>query len=167
MKLSDIQYLADSEVDAALDRKLRDLLTLCFGQTFKDKRYCYEMPPHRWLVYMEEEIAAHLAIHDKVFTVSGVEEAFIGVAEVCVAPLYRGQGLVKAMLEKVENYFPDASFSILLGEGYIYGSSGYVPVNNVYFPYETTDTPNTHVLVKRLKDVPWPEGKVTIEGPPF
>jgi len=165
--LSNVHYLPDSDVDDALDSKLRALLGLCFGESFKNKRYCFEMPPHRWLVYDDSEIAAHLAIHEKVFKVEGKEEPFLGVAEVCVAPAYRGRGLVREMLKNAEDHFPTAAFSILLGERGIYGSSGYLPVDNVYFPYKNADVPDNDVLVKALKNAPWPEGKVVIEGPPF
>lgn len=165
--LSKIHYLADSAVDEALDRKLRTVLELCFGKAFRDKRYCYEMPPHRWLVYDGDKIAAHLAIHEKFFSIGETDESFIGVAEVCVAPPYRGQGLVRSMLKEAEAHFPDVSFSVLLGERGIYGSSGYTPVKNVYFPYKNSDEPNKDVLVKTLDGKPWPEGKVIIEGPPF
>ena len=165
--LSNIQYVADRDVDMTLDIKLRALLAQCFGEAFSDKRYCFEMPPHRWLVYAGDELAAHLAIHEKVFTAKGSKEAFIGVAEVCVAPPHRGQGLVKAMLKDAEAHFPNTSFAILLGESGIYGSSGYAPVNNVYFPYENASLPNEDILVKKLRNSPWPTGKVIIEGPPF
>lgn len=165
--LSFVHYLADREVDSALDRKLRALLHLCFGEAFENKRYCFEMPPHRWLVYNSNDITAHLAIHEKVFEAEGKQEAFIGVAEVCVAPPYRGQGLVRKMLKDAEAHFPNMNFSILLGDRGIYGSSGYTPVNNVYLPFKNAALPDRDVLVKRLGSEPWPEGKVIIEGPPF
>ncbi len=162
-------YLPDAQVDEPLETELRALLSLCFGDAFRDKRYHYELPAHRWLVRDEDALVAHLAVHDKTFQTEddGASVPFLGIAEVCVAPSHRGRGLVKAMLQEAEMHFRAVPFAILLGDPGVYGSSGYRLVGNVYFPYETTDEPTPDVMVKALGSEVWPEGKVAIEGPPF
>ncbi len=162
-----ILYLPDTQVDDALDLELRDLLSVCFGDAFREKRYHYELPAHRWLVRDEGKLVAHLAIHEKTFEHEGEHTLFLGVAEVCVAPSHRGRGLVRAMLREAERAFPATPFAILLGDKGVYGSSGYAAVHNVYFPYHQTDRPADDVLMKPLGDKAWPTGQVTIEGPSF
>lgn len=160
-------YLPDAHVDEALEAELRALLSLCFGKDFRDKRYHHELPAHRWLVRDEGALVAHLAVHDKTFEHAGETLPFLGVAEVCVAPSHRGRGLVKAMLREAETMFSTVPFAILLGDKGVYGSSGYRSVQNVYFPFEKMGKPNEDVMVKALGLEAWPQGKVTIEGPPF
>ena len=163
----DISYLPDARVDERLDTDLRTLLSGCFGDAFKNKRYHFEPPMHRWLVRDEGQLIAHLAVHDKTFEHEGATTPFLGIAEVCVAPSHRGRGLVKEMLKAAEVQFAEVPFAILLGDAGVYGSSGYHTVDNVYFPYESADVPTEGVMVKALGSAAWPEGKITIEGPPF
>lgn len=160
-------YLPDEQVDETLDAELRTLLSLCFGKEFEHKRYAYEMPPHRWLVRDKGVLVAHVAVHDKTFQSGEKRVPFLGVAEVCVAPNYRGRGLVKIMLRHAEARLGSVPFAVLLGDPEVYGSSGYRTVGNVYFPHEGTGQPNTGVMVKALRSQLWLAGKVTIEGPPF
>ena len=161
-----VHYLADTDVDAALDAQLRALLSECFGNVFKDKRYCYEMPPHRWLIRAEDgTLAAHLAAHDKVFRSADKRVPFTGVAEVCVAPEYRGRGYVRALLAAAEAH-TSAPFALLVGDAGVYGSSGYRTVDNVHFPAKHPD-PHPDVMAKALRGEAWPEGGVVIEGMPF
>ena len=162
-----ITYIHDDDVDAELDLKLRQLISLSFEQTpLMDKRYFNEMPQHRWLVKAGDELAAHLAVHEKVFRVGDREEPFIGVAEVCVAPEHRGQGLVKSLLARAEAHFPNVAYSILLGDERIYGSSHYLRAHNVIFP-DVSAEPRDDVLVKCLSAKPWFQQIVTISGPTF
>lgn len=160
-------YLRDTQVDDALDAELRVLLTRCFGKSFENKRYEYEMPPHRLLVRDEGVLVAHAAIHEKVLKHEGKALPFLGIAEVCVAPSHRGRGLVRLMMRELEAHFTGFPFAVLLGDPGVYGSSGYRAVSNVYFPYEGMGKPNTYAMAKALGSRPWPVADVIIEGPPF
>lgn len=162
-----ILYLPDAKVDDTLETELRTLLSLSFGDAFKNKRYHFELPAHRWLIREEDVLVAHLAIHDKTFQSEGKSIPFLGVAEVCVAPSHRGRGLVKAMLREAEARFRTVPFAILLGDPGVYASSGYRLVGNVYFPASDAGKPSPDVMVKALGHDDWPEGHVTIAGPPF
>ena len=161
-----ITYLHDDDVDAALDLKLRQLISTSFEQTpLMDKRYFNEMPQHRWIVKAGDELAAHLAVHEKVFRVKDREEPFIGIAEVCVAQSYRGQGLVRKLLAQAEAFF-ELDYSILLGDERVYGSSHYFRVHNIIFP-DVSAEPRDDVLVKCLNAKPWFQQIATISGPTF
>ena len=149
MNEPEITYIKDSDVDASLDLNLRQLISFCFKQSpLMDKRYFNEPPQHRWFVVDEnDQLAAHLAVHEKVFSVENREEAFIGIAEVCVTPQQRGRGLVKMLLAQAETHFPAIDYSILLGDEKIYGSSHYLKTNNVFLP-DVSEEPSPDVLVK-------------------
>ena len=72
-------YLPDAAVDGARDAELRALLSLCFGDGFRHKRYTFEMPAHRWLVREEDKFVGHLAVHDKTFECNGTSVPFMVV----------------------------------------------------------------------------------------
>lgn len=162
-----VTYLPDEAVDGALDAELRAWFHLCFGAAFKHKRYYFEMLQHRWLVRAKGTLTAHLAVHDKTFESGHKVIRFIGLAEVCVAPPYRRRGLVKALLRAAEAPFSEIPFAVLLGDLEVYGSSGYRPVGNVYFPFADAANPQSGVLVKPLGSEAWPQGKVIVAGPLF
>ena len=96
----------------------------------------------------------------------GKEDAFLGIAEVCVARTYRGRGFVKAMLKQLEQDFPNFNYAILLGDKGVYSSSGYKTVSNVYFPDVSTKA-NEDVMVKCFNNFTWPTGIIEIKGMSF
>lgn len=160
-----LRYIMDADVDNVLDEKLRMLLSKCFihDPIFKNRRFFHVPPKHRWIIEINEELGAHLAVHELEFEADGRKTPFIGIAEVCVAPDYRGRKLVSLMLSHAERINPAIKYSILLGNPDIYGSSGYRKASNVYFP-DVSDKPCESALIKCLKEDPWPEYKVIIKG---
>jgi len=174
-----IEYLKDSEVDAALDQELRTLLSSCFrgphNARFEHQRFFDQMPQHRWLIRdADGHLIAHLAMHDKVLGSTAGDLRVAGVAEVCVAQTHRGQGLVRRMLVAAEIWASaqEMSFAVLFGNHKIYESSGYVPVTNSIrrFKPDTgvwTLEPMPSFQVKPLGKVTWPEGDIDLRGPIF
>ena len=160
----------DSQVDDQLDLKLRRLLHDCFSEHgffgFRDKRYNHEPPSHRWLIDQGSHLAAHLAVHEMSLRLAHETRTFIGIAEVCVAKPYRGQGLVRAMLALAEQRYAHVDYSILLGEVGIYKSSGYVHVDNISFP-DTLPEPVHGAMIKCLGASEWPVEEIVIPGPGF
>ena len=132
------QYVTDSNVSEALDLKLRILLSICFVQSqdaeiFSKQRYYNEMPQHRYMLWERDELVAHIAVHEKEVLINGKPSAICGIAEVCVHPAHRNQGLVKHLLEKVQldRINQGDVFSVLFGDEEVYGSSGYRCVDNL------------------------------------
>lgn len=162
-----ISHLRDAAVDAELDAKLRHILNICFDPPPPaGQRFFNEMPSYRFFLDKGDHLAAHLAVHEKRLHVGDREKAFIGIAEVCVLPPYRGRGLVKRLLKEAEAQFPGVAYSMLLGDAEVYGSSGYTPVQNVIFP-DVSPEPSLYVLVKLLGSETWPYEAVTIAGSTF
>ena len=133
-----VEYIRDSDVDADLDRRLRDLLSICFtkpgDEVFRERRYFKEHPAHRWFVRDEEErVIAHVALHEKVVVSSSQDISVGGIVQVCVHPEFRGQGFVRKLLAKVHDWLrlEGYRFSLLFGDHRVYTSSGYVSVTNL------------------------------------
>jgi len=168
------QYLKDSDVTPALDQKLRALLSQCFvkgqdAEIFSCQRYHQEMPQHRYLMWQGEELVAHVAVHDKLVTVSGVTYAISGIAEVCVHPKYRKRGLVKSLMERVnaERLKAGDAFALLFGDEQVYASSGYRCIDNLYVLSPQQEWVAVGHAMALVLNKAWPTGEVRLVGIPF
>lgn len=169
-----IQYLRDADVTDALDQKIRDLLSTCFvknqdAEIFKRQRCYYEMPAHRYLLWQQDNLIGHIAVHDKKILIDDIEHSISGIAEVCVAPQFRKQGAVKAILKKVHQDRIDYgdAYAILFGDSEIYASSGYCLVNNLKALNHNKEWNTTgHTMVYALTKN-WPTSSVKLIGIPF
>lgn len=161
--------IEDTELDAGLTGKIRNLLYTCFPYEpkFQDRLFLNEKPDFRYIVYEEEQLIAHSAVYEKKIRTTGTEEFFIGIGEVCVVPGYRKQGITKRVLSRIERDYSNTTLFMLLGSLLYYRSSGYEKKNNVYFTSIPED-PSEFVLVKVRPGFIWPVSeKVFVEGLPF
>ena len=87
--------ILSEDVTPDLEIKFRKILTICFGEIFRNKSYNHEIP--KWRIYIEEnnKIISYLALHEKEFLVDNVYYPYLGIAEVCTLPEYRKQGITK------------------------------------------------------------------------
>lgn len=135
-----VHYVADADVSATLDRRLRALLSTCFtkpeDRVFRERRYFGTPPAHRWYIEPEDgsgELAAHLALHERTLLAGDQQFRCGGVSEVAVHPQSRGRGYVKLLLSAAHRWMKarNFQFSVLFGDPAIYSSSGYVPAPNI------------------------------------
>jgi predicted acetyltransferase len=174
-----LEYIEDRNVNAELDAELRDLLSTCFtgktNEVFSHQRFFNEMPAHRWLARNDEgQLVAHLALHDKIVGTSAGDLRVGGIAEVCVVPSHRGQGIVRRLLALSDEWMikQDIPFGILLGSQQVYGSSGYHHTDNV-LRYHVPSTGEwreesiSYFLIKQFGKVAWPSGLIDLRGPKF
>lgn len=176
-----IDYVLDAAVDDELDRQLRDLLSTCFTGSaqpvFQRQRHFRIQPRHRWLARdAGGRLVGQIAVHDLSFGTTAGDLRVAGVAEVCVHPDQRGQGLARRMLDEMHRWtaaegFP---FATLFGDPRIYGGRGYRPVENAirHLDAETGEWVSGHAptfLVRPLTDPPrpWPSGPIDLRGPRF
>jgi GNAT superfamily N-acetyltransferase len=174
-----LEYIEDRNVDAALDAELRGLLSTCFtGKTneiFQHQRFFSVMPQHRWLARSSEgQLVAHLALHDKIIGTTVGDLRVGGIAEVCVTPSHRGQGLVRQLLALSDDWMTrqGVPFGILLGKQEVYGSSGYRQADNlvrylVPSTGEWLEQSFSYFLIKPFGAIPWPTGLIDLRGPKF
>jgi predicted acetyltransferase len=170
----EIAYLSDDTIDAAGDQELRELLSTCFtkpgDEVFKTRRYWREPYKHRWIIRNEEgSLVAHVGIHEKTVEADGESYLIGGICEVCVHPDYRGRGYVNSMLECVHVWLAEHefSFSILFGNPKVYGSSGYVVVDNLYSNEDGKDWKPVKGMITQIADRSWPEGEAHLAGLKF
>ena len=174
-----IEFIEDSAVDAELDRQLRQLISTCFTKpgdaVFRDRRYFHEPPHWRWFVRgTPTELIAHIAAHDKVIGLSTGDLRIAGIAEVCVHPQHRGQGLVRELLAVAHTWLTaqEIPLAVLLGDKKHYSSSGYRNISNPVRHWKPdpgvwlTET-SDWVMVKPLRNFDWPTGLVDLRGPTF
>ena len=166
-------YLPDNTIDDAMDRELRNLLSTCFTKpedyVFKTRRYFQEPYPNHWIVRDGEGVmVAHVGGHEKQIEVDGKPFNIGGVGDVCVHPDHRGQGYVGVMLQSVHDWLAshEFAFSVLFGDGAVYGSSGYTTVDNLCILREGSWVPSK-AMVRPLADIPWPLTEVHLIGRDF
>jgi predicted acetyltransferase len=174
-----LEYIEDRNVGPELDAELRQLLSTCFtggaNEIFRHQRFFSEMPAHRWVARNDEgRLAAHLAVHDKIVGTSAGDLRVGGIAEVCVDPSHRGQGLVRQLLALSDDWMikQGIPFGILLGKKEVYGSSGYRHADNpvrylVPSTGEWLEQSFSYFLIKSLGAIDWPTGGIDLRGPKF
>ncbi len=168
------QYIKDSDVSEELDLKLRILLSTCFvkgqdAEIFREQRYYNEMPQHRYMLWVSDELVAHIAVHEKAVLINGIATPVCGIAEVCVHPEFRRSGLVKSLLEKVhsDRSKQGDAFSILFGDEEVYSSSGYRCISNLKALNLSEEwTVTGHTMVYPLNKE-WSSDDVKLIGIPF
>lgn len=165
-----VSYQLDSEVSTELDLALRGLLSTCFTQpqdaVFRDRRFFNEPPKHRWIVANADgALMAQLALHEKEISHAGGTDRIGGIAEVCVHPDARGQGLVKTLITNAHDLMRahGIPYSVLFGNPLYYSSSGYVTVENLCLDGQ----PAQWVMAAQLSEKSWPSGRVDLRGPIF
>jgi len=170
----EIEYLLDKNIDAAVDQQIRDLLSICFTKpqdhVFETRRYFIAPYPNRWIIRdATGDLVAHIGVHERVIHAGDKEYRFGGIAEVCVRPDQRGQGLVKKMLVVIHEWLAegDYPFAILMGDPRVYSSSGYVKVNNIVYGGREDDWKPFDGMVCALSNVSWPSGEVRLPGNKF
>ncbi len=173
---SEVSYRRDEAITDREDRQLRDLLFSCFtyNPTFLTRRYLRQCPEHRWIVKNDAgEIVAHAALHEKTIGIPSGDLLVGGVAEVCVASTHRGLGLVKALLQTIDEWLQarPIDFAMLFGDPEIYASSGYLPMRN---ELRAANSLSRHwnpfcgkPMIKCLSPHPWPAGVIDLRGPTF
>lgn len=169
-----LQYLKDADVSVELDKKIRALLSTCFikgqdAEIFSRQRYYNEMPEHRYMFWNKGDLIAHIAVHDQEVLIDEIPYPICGIAEVCVHPNYRKQGMVKILLGKIHlarMEYGDA-YSILFGDEEVYSSSGYLCVDNLKTLNPSKEWSVTgHTMVHALNKK-WPDCEVKLVGIPF
>lgn len=166
-----IEYIADDRVTELIDLQLRHLLSLCFvkeRERFSQQRYFLESPKHRYFVRDENDnIIAHVAVHEKSVLVGPQSYSVAGIAEVCVHPNNRKKGLVGILLKRIHTDMTNEkmAFSILFGDDCIYHSSGYREVTNLLMQTGRSWVP-VNAMARGLKER-WPESSVQLSGPKF
>jgi predicted acetyltransferase len=170
----EILYLADDSIDEVGDRELRDLLTTCFRKpqdhVFETRRYFKEPYKHRWVIRSEQgALVAHVGVHDKMIEAEGKSFRIGGICEVCVHPDYRGRRYVKAMLDCIHIWLSDNQFqfSLLFGDPKVYGSSGYVELDNLYVNEDGKGWKPVKGMMKQIMDKSWPDSDVQLVGIKF
>ncbi|MDB1123592.1 GNAT family N-acetyltransferase [Vibrio algarum] len=135
---------------------------------FSQQRFFKEKPKHRfYMIDDADNIVAHVAVHEKQVTVENKDYSIAGIAEVCVLPTHRKQGLVNKILSRIHQQLTDnkTDFSILFGDHCIYNSSGYQDVANLtmYFDGQW----KTVKAMARSINTEWPTEEVRLTGLPF
>lgn len=172
----DVKFIEDKDVNTPLDEQLICSLSTCFPHQpiFQTQRYFKECPQYRWYMESDNQVIAHVAVHDKEIICNDEKVRIGGVAEVFVLPDYRRRGLTKRLLGEAEKWMKarNIDFSVLYGEEKIYKSAGYNTINVIvhYLDFESKEwvtEASEDLMIKELTEKKFPEGKIDLQGPTF
>lgn len=98
----EFQIILEPEMTPETDRRIRDLLCLCFpadAGTFSTTRAWHGSAP-AWSLIAETEggLAGHVGIVDRLIRVGNEPVRVAGIQNACVAPHHRGKGLGVEMM---------------------------------------------------------------------
>ena len=174
-----VVHLYDCQITPAQDASLRALFRVCFRREaayLEHQRFFRELPPHRWIIFDEAgNVVAHVAVYEKLLGTGAGLLPIIGIAEVCVAPDYRGRGWVREMLREIHDWARAQGFgwAMLFGARGIYNSSGYERIDNSMrsLDYQTdewkTETLASALVCQLDENAVWPDGTLDLRGPHF
>lgn len=176
----EVEYLADASVTPEDDAALRSLLSTCYSEpsasVFARQRYYRDPHPHRWVIRdTAGVIVAHVGVPDRTVEHAGRTYRIGGIADVAVHPDYRRRGWMRRMLRDIHDWQRERGFvfSVLFGADVIYGSSGYVRVENLWCDADEGageargNRIATSAMIKPLTDLPWPDGEIHLPGATF
>ena len=170
------RFIAEYEIDTALEQQILELRRACFEDSARDRIYYKQLPHHRLLAHHSDQLIANIAIDHRVITIDCKPYKIFGLIDVCVAPQYRNQGIASALLEEItergEQYGID--FLVLFAsDSRIYEKNGFHLVDN-YFQWLRIDEHQNYgvaieridseVWIKALGNQQWTQGPVDLLG---
>lgn len=173
----EVSYRSADDLSEAERKQLISLLSSCFlgpgNEVFKTQTFWHEAPQHRMLCFdATGRICAQVAGHDKSLASGDLNFWTLGIAEVAVLDTYRGQGLARLLLGRMEAWAQALGFSfcVLSGKAEIYSRLGYQVARN---PISYQDWPSLtpiraslqNIHYKSLAAETWPEGEIDLKGP--
>ena len=114
-----------------------------------------------------------VAVHDKIISAAGRDLRIGGINVVCVAPAFRGRGLVRRMLLEAHAWMQRESipFGMLFGNPKVYAWSGYLPIENPILANNSLlqflNPFKGKPMIHQIAATPWPAGPVDLRGPTF
>jgi GNAT superfamily N-acetyltransferase len=164
-------------ISSALNQKLIELKRSCFeGYEKIDRAYYKQFPHHRLLAFDNDNLIANIAIDYRVITINEKPFKIFGLIDVCVSPLYQGQGIASNLLEQLTELGKQHSVDFLIAfatDPRVYQKNGFHLVDNYFQWLRISEHKNygvgieridNEVWVKTLGDKPWTEGPVDLLG---
>lgn len=127
----DVSVIAETAIDATVERDLARLLEVCFPGTFEGRTYFKQLPHARLIQRHDGEVVGQLGLDHRVIRVDGDVLRVLGIIDLCVAPHLRRGGRASALLEAAAQVAAKAraEFTILFADNPgVYARNGYRPV---------------------------------------
>lgn len=160
-----------------LQQSISKLLRTCFSQYPPHRTYLSQLPDFR-LLWLSEEgtLLGHLAAEHRIMNANGAPVRVFGVADLCVLPESRKQGIATGLLHAVESLGREnrVEFVVLAAADQSwFARRGYQPVDGNFkwlMIHENQSLGiasrrlSQTIMIKPLGDTPWTEGPVDFLG---
>ncbi len=114
-------------------KTISKLLGICFSQYPARKTYLSQLPDFRLLWVSDDgALVGHLAAEHRIMNANGAPVKVFGVADLCVLPEFRNQGIASALLREVESLGKENRIEFVVlaaGDQTWFARRGYLPVD--------------------------------------
>ncbi|MEY2832369.1 MAG: hypothetical protein RLZZ574_1627 [Cyanobacteriota bacterium] len=109
-----MKIIRTSEFDISADvhQQITELHNLCFSQS-QSRSYYKQLPDFRYLVYLEDELIAHMGVDHRVIRVGDAILTIFGVIDLCVKPSHQRQGIASQLLTLLTKLAQEKSIDFL------------------------------------------------------
>lgn len=174
-----LQRIEEFRIQKTERSAIQALLCQSFSGYPPDRIYFKQLPDFRYLIWKEQQLAAHLAVEHRVINNDGQVLHVFGIVDLCVAREFQKKQLASRLLAELESLGREngIDFLVLLASDLsFYESFGFQLVNNLCqwviihnhqaMAVKCRRMPDT-LMVKPLGDKGWQPGPVDFLGPLF
>lgn len=173
-----IETLAEYDIGSDSQTAIRRLLAADFPG-FAKQQSMTPLPHCRYLVWLDNELIAHVGIHYRQILNGDRPARIFGISHLCVAKAHRSQRIATILLNQIESlaYSGHVEFLLLFAEdARLFATNDYQQADNPCRWVQVEDSKmvaiaegklTPYLMVKPLSSLAWQPGVVDLLGPAF
>lgn len=129
-----VETVAEYKIPSNVYKLINHLLIRSFPNYPSERSYCKLLPQFRYLVWMGENLIAHMGIEHRVITNTNIPVQIFGFIDLCVDSQYRSQKIATTLLQQIEVLGRSSriDFLVLFADDHrLYTVNGYHRVANL------------------------------------
>ena len=137
--------------------------------------YRMSRPPIRFMAWRDGRLAGHAFTFERPMSIDGVETPVMALAQVCVEPQFRGNGLGARLVRSAFQRLPGEEFRLSIFQTTVpgfYEKLGARTVENRFINSRNPDDSDARpwkdgVIMIYPKGYAWPDGSIDLNGPGY
>ncbi len=171
-----VETVAEYNIPSNVHKLINHLLVRSFPDYPLERSYYKLLPQFRYLVWMGENLIAHMGIEHRIITNTSIPVQIFGLIDLCVAPQYRSQKIATTLLQHIEVLGRSSTidFLVLFADDHrLYTANGYHRVANLcrWMMVDehqtigvTEQSLSDCMMVKQIAAQTWRDGMVDLLG---
>ncbi|MBE9193275.1 GNAT family N-acetyltransferase [Gloeocapsopsis crepidinum LEGE 06123] len=175
-QLMHIETVAEYRIPNRVHKLINRLLVESFSDYPLERSYYKLLPQFRYLVWVGEDLIAHMGIEHRVITIAGIPARIFGLIDLCVASSYQSQKIATSLLQQIEELGTTSGIDFLMlfaDDPRLYTKNGYHRVANLcrwmmVDEHQTLgvgeESMSDCMMVKQIGIQTWQDGTVDLLG---